>query len=513
MDKCGVDFPNEKNYNEHITYRMTSDEMFRTMPKDKKWDLIFIDGYHSEGQSKMDIVHSMAHLSENGFLMVHDILPREEKYCGDQPIYMEWSGNVYKSILDLNKIRVKYVTVANGVDTCIIPHQKLSEGDVEEYLQPSNYTYEDYERDNRSAIHIVPTDKIFRKIAIYHNSEYLEQHPMKDSNGKTCFGGTEEWVYGIAEELGKRCFDVTVFTDKFPEIEHTFAKYSKRFTDDMFSHYDCAMITTDVDVSNQMDADVKILLPTCELFNTSLSGEVFFSTIGFLSEHQQKRFENIYGIQAEWTFRHFLPCRSWLYENYADYTKENAMVWSSAPVRGLRFFIERVMPRIRCVFPDFKLYICGYTKNHYEEDWASYCRGVQGMVNANREELAELQKKCKIWVYPNLGRSDSTGLFYETYCITSVENAMAGNAVVCLGGKDGISSTLEGYEGFIDGGVFNESDENFTLQYERVAEIMALQAIKILSDDKYRVSLANNARKICEKYTWGEEVRIIMSQI
>ncbi len=35
--------------NVDCTYRMTSDEFFKTIPKDKKYDIIFIDGLHIPG--------------------------------------------------------------------------------------------------------------------------------------------------------------------------------------------------------------------------------------------------------------------------------------------------------------------------------------------------------------------------------------------------------------------------------------------------------------------------------
>ena len=46
---------------DNLTYLMTSDEMFANMPADKKYDIIFIDGLHTEEQCCRDIVNSMKH--------------------------------------------------------------------------------------------------------------------------------------------------------------------------------------------------------------------------------------------------------------------------------------------------------------------------------------------------------------------------------------------------------------------------------------------------------------------
>lgn len=497
-----------------ITYRMTSDEMFGKMDPEKKYDIIFIDGYHSEVCSKRDIMNSLKHLNDGGTIVVHDCLPSEEKYTGDHRSTVTWYGNVYRSIMDLGKIGAKYTTVRehkfNGC--AIIPYQKLNEEQEREYLKPSSFTYSDYENEMFSKMHLVDISVYGKTIAIYHNSEYLKIRGNRAEDGKLAFGATEAWVYGISEELSKWCFDVTVFTDAFAEGPH-FAKYMERSSEDLKNYFDVLLMTTDIERSRELSFGKFIALPTCEYFNTNFGGMVIMDKLGTLSEWQELRFSESYSAHSSMMFRHFLPCKYDLYENYISYEKENSMVWSSAPIRGLRFFVERVMPKIRAVFPDFKLYICGYSTDYYEKEWPKYVDGVEEMIIADRETLSELQKKSKIWVYPNIGRSETSGYFYETYCVTAVENAMAGNAIVCFGGKDGISSTLEGYSGLIDGTKYNENDPNFFLWYEEAANELAMQAIKILLDDAYRKALSEEARSICEKYTWEHEAEIIVKNI
>lgn len=511
-DNSTFDFiPSEQT--DFVSYRMTSDEMYERMPDDKKYDLIFVDGLHSELQSKKDLINSLKHINKNGLVVMHDALPRTKATAQEERIMDEWYGCVYKSIYDLNKIGGRYACVENSY--AVVPFQEFSEAEISEYMKPSDFCFEDYEDDKQFKMHIITADHLFDKICIYHNSSNLLKKHLLTSSGKVAFGGTEEWVYTLANELSKRCLDITLFTDVFPDGKNCGVKYRNRGDFNGGDEYRYVITTTDPEIAEITNCETFIATPTCEFFNTNTT-EFFFDKIAFLSEYQKKQFEKVYNLEFfgddSW-FMHTLPCRTWLYDDSETYEKENAMVWSSAPVRGLRFFIERVMPKIKQVFPDFKLYISTYTNDYYDKEWPKFINGVVPVVNSSREELAELQKKAKIWVYPNIGRSESTGFFYETFCITAVENALARNAIVCFDKKDGISTTLSGYTGFLDGDIINEKDKNFLLQYENAANALAMQAIKILANDDYRKELVNDSFNICKKYTWDNEIKIMLKQI
>ncbi|MBP5724905.1 MAG: class I SAM-dependent methyltransferase [Bacteroidales bacterium] len=504
-----------EEYKKRVTYLMTSDELFESMPEEKKYDIIFSDGDHSELQTKKDIINSLKHLNPNGLVVVHDVFPRCEEYAREERLSDEWYGCAYKAILDFSKIGGRFACVrqggCNGV--AIIPYQHISEEKEREYFKESEFGWSDYENDTDVKMRVVSLEGYGKKVMIYHNCKYLVNSPSFDRTGKLVYGGTESWVAGIAERLAKYGFNVTVFSDVRLADESEGVKYVTRDSDDLRNHFDVAIITTDIEIANTIDCDRVILAPTCEFFNTNFGAHARAEGVAILSEWQKQQFERVYNIQDWLFFRHFLPCEHHLYDDFENYEKENSMVWSSAPVRGLRFFVERVMPKIKKAVPDFKLYICGYDKNYYESEWPIYVDGVEPMISAGKKELAELQKKSKIWVYPNIGRSETSGFFYETYCITAVENALAGNAIVCLNGKDGIDSTLEGYDGFIDGNMIDEKRNDFMLHYEEVANIMAEYAIEILLDGNIRKALSQQLRKIAEKYTWDKETRIICEKI
>lgn len=62
------------------TYPVTSDEFFNSIPKDKKYDIIFIDGLHLSIQVVKDIRNSLDHLSDGGVIVMHDCNPPTEAH-------------------------------------------------------------------------------------------------------------------------------------------------------------------------------------------------------------------------------------------------------------------------------------------------------------------------------------------------------------------------------------------------------------------------------------------------
>ncbi len=69
-----------------VTHNMTSDEFFET--NSKKYDIIFVDGFHLDEQVSRDINNSLKHLSRDGVVICHDCIPpyiewTTKFYCGD----------------------------------------------------------------------------------------------------------------------------------------------------------------------------------------------------------------------------------------------------------------------------------------------------------------------------------------------------------------------------------------------------------------------------------------------
>jgi len=98
---------------QEVNYVMTSDEFFKQLPKDKMYDLIFIDGLHTYEQVKIDFDNSVKHLSPNGFIVMDDTCPYSEELTS--PVFRDggWTGTVYKFMIDFaySDIDFEYNTV------------------------------------------------------------------------------------------------------------------------------------------------------------------------------------------------------------------------------------------------------------------------------------------------------------------------------------------------------------------------------------------------------------------
>ena len=109
----------KKEYKFKLDYQMTSDEMFDNMSKNKKYDLIFLDGMHDERYLDRDIINSLHHLKEGGLILCHDTIPTNivytRKYPMENVMSGGWTGDVYKSILKLQEQNISFYTLINVI--------------------------------------------------------------------------------------------------------------------------------------------------------------------------------------------------------------------------------------------------------------------------------------------------------------------------------------------------------------------------------------------------------------
>lgn len=335
-------------------------------------------------------------------------------------------------------------------------------------------------------------------------------------------GGSETWAVEMASEFQRRGFHVIVFGQ--PSYWH-FADDGVEYVPwDLFEvrceyqHFDYFIsLRVAKEISNKISCDnIYIMsedLLLLDVYNKDDMRMDIVKKIGVLSEYHKY----YYLLYYPWTKenQYFMTFNGYRKEMYSDIPseKKNQMVWSSCAERGLEFFMDNIFPIVKQAVSDFEVKICTYNvyERKYENvDGVTYCGKV------GKEELTRMQKESKIWIYPNRGITDKELLFHETFCVTAIENAMAGNALVCLP-SGGLKSVLSGYSGFVgrnlienyyvpaDNGqmyfdcVFNENGE-------KLSKLMADEAIKILTNDAYRKTLADNAASVCSKYTWTNAV-------
>lgn len=128
-----------------LTYRMTSDEMFTHLPEDKKYDIVFIDGYHNEFQVERDIINSLKHLNKGGRIVVHDCIPGSEEEGAEAvpqpPYYGAWMGTVWKAIPKLQSNGIDYYVIDTDCGCGVLKF----DGDPNDLVipPPASYEYHD----------------------------------------------------------------------------------------------------------------------------------------------------------------------------------------------------------------------------------------------------------------------------------------------------------------------------------------------------------------------------------
>lgn len=124
-----------------LTYKMTSDDFFAQLPEDKKYDVVFIDGLHTEEQAGRDIVNSLNHLNNGGFIVVHDCLPDFYEAQTDVRNTGVWNGSTWRAIPMLRFAGIPYFTVDTDFGCCVI--HKVNDETHMPYLEKAPYDYND----------------------------------------------------------------------------------------------------------------------------------------------------------------------------------------------------------------------------------------------------------------------------------------------------------------------------------------------------------------------------------
>lgn len=112
-----------REINRNVKFRLTSDEFFEYLREDAKFDIIFIDGLHTEEQCDRDIQNSLLRLSKNGSIVVHDTNPYSSEHAVGKDEYIPghtWNGDVYKSIAKLKVLGIPFVTYGGDQGVTVI---------------------------------------------------------------------------------------------------------------------------------------------------------------------------------------------------------------------------------------------------------------------------------------------------------------------------------------------------------------------------------------------------------
>lgn len=324
-------------------------------------------------------------------------------------------------------------------------------------------------------------------------------------------GGCEIWAIEISRRFEKKGFHCKMFCDC--ETWH-YDNYGVEYVPlEKFDyvcgveHFNMFITSRRTDILNDKIKSDKIFLMCHDPFvlwcddYDSLNMK-FIDKIAYQSDFQKRLLKEKYvGLNDSNFFKTFQAIDMGLYSDVDITTKKNKMLWSSHKIRGAKILIEKILPMVRKEIPDFEIDVCGYVDDM--SDTYFNADGVNVLGNVSKSELVRIQKECKVWIYPNWGRFEDGRINDETFCITAIENGMAKNALV-LADRTCFSTTLNGYDGFVGTEMFGDRDIIEESEIDSFAKILAEQTIRILKDDEYCNSLADNAYELSKKYNWDD---------
>tara|TARA_B110000211_G_C13904128_1_gene475355 strand:+ start:182 stop:862 length:681 start_codon:yes stop_codon:yes gene_type:complete len=145
------------------TLRVTSDFFFRD--NKKVFDVIFLDGLHTYEQTKKDVFNSLNILSSNGFILVHDCLPRRISHQAIPRYRGSWNGDVWKLIVELRTIKEIDVFVSEIDYGVGVIRKKLNTNLLN--LNQHNYKklkFKDYINNNKQYMNVLNYEKTIEKI-------------------------------------------------------------------------------------------------------------------------------------------------------------------------------------------------------------------------------------------------------------------------------------------------------------------------------------------------------------
>ena len=145
------------------TIRSTSDQFFDQ--NKNNFDIIFIDGLHHYSQVLKDINNSLKILNKNGFILVHDCLPRSLAHQAVPRYRASWNGDVWKAIVELrtkSNLNIFTSQIDFGVAVIQISENKrLLKLDINDF---SKLKFRDYYYNYREFMNVLDYKETINKI-------------------------------------------------------------------------------------------------------------------------------------------------------------------------------------------------------------------------------------------------------------------------------------------------------------------------------------------------------------
>lgn len=124
------------------TVRTTSDDFFKD--NKLKYDIIFIDGLHTYKQVHVDVINALKAINKNGFIIIHDMLPRSWQEQHIPRLSRNWCGDVWKVAFELeetNGIDFKIILIDCGCAVVKVLNENVELKDLSNEISDKQFQY------------------------------------------------------------------------------------------------------------------------------------------------------------------------------------------------------------------------------------------------------------------------------------------------------------------------------------------------------------------------------------
>ena len=125
------------------THRLSSDQFFSECGN-RKFDIIFIDGWHTYEQARRDVINSLRHISVGGWIVLHDMFPRDWREEHVPFVFPFWMGDVWKVGFELaqsSDVEFKLLKIDHGVGVLRVRKENPQIPDLRTQLQAERFRY------------------------------------------------------------------------------------------------------------------------------------------------------------------------------------------------------------------------------------------------------------------------------------------------------------------------------------------------------------------------------------
>jgi SAM-dependent methyltransferase len=163
--KIGVD----PDPNSAATLKMTSDDFFEKNLD--FYDLIFIDGLHTQEQTKKDIENSLNCLRDGGIIVCHDMNPSKKERQTEEFNGSIWNGTCWKALVQLRQERddLRVWTIDEDYGCSVIIKTDIKQPLLSKDIQ---LTYETLEKHRKKLLNLIT----FEEFATILHSMKIEQY-------------------------------------------------------------------------------------------------------------------------------------------------------------------------------------------------------------------------------------------------------------------------------------------------------------------------------------------------